>query len=231
MDWTTFPDLDCMTAIVFEWGHSMTNEVWAEYKGSMEYKVSVSEFLLHSTKNHFLLKPSDTDSHTPRLLHIAPNWMKFSEKKTYRSKESILQASQSRKERQKAKKRGAPAEPVQGEGRAPPGKGKSKSKEGGSLPSEEPSAVPEPAAPPKAKPAAKPAAARREVSFDDNPEVYEYEASGRRRHEELWAPPKGKRAACHGACVFHGACFANVACTQHKSRDFSSKQPRSTMLL
>ena len=87
----------------------MTNEVWAEYKGSMEYKVSVSEFLLHSTKNHFLLKPSDNDSHTPLLLHIAPNWMKFSEKKTYRSKESILQASQSRKERQKAKKRGAPA--------------------------------------------------------------------------------------------------------------------------
>ncbi|CAE7464111.1 unnamed protein product [Symbiodinium natans] len=162
VDWTTFPDLDCMTAIVFEWGHSMTNEVWAEYKGSMEYKVSVSEFLLHSTKNHFLLKPSDNDSHTPLLLHIAPNWMKFSEKKTYRSKESILQASQSRKERQKAKKRGAPAEPVQGEGRAPPGKGKSKSKEGGSLPSEEPSAVPEPAAPPKAKPAAKPAAARPE---------------------------------------------------------------------
>ena len=141
VDWTTFPDLDCMAAIVFEWGHSMTNEVWAEYKGSMEYKVSVSEFLLHSTKNHFLLTPSDNDSHTPLLLHVAPNWRKFSEKKTYRSKELILQASQSRKERQKAKKRGAPAEPVQGEGRAPPGKGNSKSKKGGSLPSEEPSAV------------------------------------------------------------------------------------------
>ena len=73
-DWNTFPGLDPMTATVLEWGHSMTDDQWAVFPASKnEFKIQVSEWLLNSTKDSYLLGDQDLDSHTPLLLEIHAN--------------------------------------------------------------------------------------------------------------------------------------------------------------
>ena len=52
-----------MTATVLEWGHSMTDDQWAVYPASKnEFKIQVSEWLLNSTKDSYLLGDRDYDS-------------------------------------------------------------------------------------------------------------------------------------------------------------------------
>eukprot|EP00439_Symbiodinium_sp_Y106_P009515 s8094_g1.t1 len=59
-----------MTATVLEWGHSMTDEQWADFPANKnEFKIQVSEWLLNSTKESYLLGDQDLDSHTPWLLN------------------------------------------------------------------------------------------------------------------------------------------------------------------
>eukprot|EP00439_Symbiodinium_sp_Y106_P049039 s5925_g6.t1 len=70
-DWNTFPGLDPMTATVLEWGRSMTDDQWADFPANKnEFKIQVSEWLLNSTKESYLLGDQDLDSHTPLLMEV-----------------------------------------------------------------------------------------------------------------------------------------------------------------
>ena len=45
-DWSTFPGIDPLVASVFEWGHSMDDDTWANIpSGQPEFKVNVSEWV------------------------------------------------------------------------------------------------------------------------------------------------------------------------------------------
>ena len=76
---------------------------------SDEYKVRISEWLLHSNRDVYLLPDSDNDSHTPLLVHLTPTWMSNRERRELRNQEVLKAAHDSRRERQRAKKRGDPA--------------------------------------------------------------------------------------------------------------------------
>eukprot|EP00439_Symbiodinium_sp_Y106_P038640 s460_g4.t1 len=68
-DWSTFPGIDPLVASVFEWGHSMDDDTWANIpSGQPEFKVNVSEWVLNSTSASYLLNDRDYDSHTPLLI-------------------------------------------------------------------------------------------------------------------------------------------------------------------
>ncbi|OLP84201.1 hypothetical protein AK812_SmicGene34945 [Symbiodinium microadriaticum] len=70
-DWNTFPRLDPLVATVLEWGHSTDDDQWAQAPSvQLEYKVSVSEWLLHSTSAAYLLPDRDDDAHTPLLIEV-----------------------------------------------------------------------------------------------------------------------------------------------------------------
>eukprot|EP00439_Symbiodinium_sp_Y106_P029867 s2600_g3.t1 len=72
-DWSTFPGLDPLVASVFEWGHSVDDETWANIpSGQQEFRVNVSEWVLNSTSASYLLNDRDYDSHTPLLIEAAP---------------------------------------------------------------------------------------------------------------------------------------------------------------
>ena len=111
-----------MVACILERGHSLPMERWSNTTDpTEEYKIAVSEWLLHSNRETFLLPDSDNDSHTPLLIHMRPTWMSSRERRELRNPETLKAAHDSRRERQKAKKLGIapPVEPP----RDPPGKG------------------------------------------------------------------------------------------------------------
>ena len=137
-DWNTFPGLDSMTATVLEWGHSMTDDQWAEFPASKnEFKIQVSEWLLNSTKDSYLLGDQDLDSHTPLLLEIHANQFTGGRIKAMnRNPDTVQEAAARRKERQKMNKQrgstsGPTADAPQGAG-FPQGKGASSATSSGS---------------------------------------------------------------------------------------------------
>ena len=72
VNWDTVPNLDCLVSCILEWAHTFTDEKWAQALPGLEYKVQVSEWLLHSSKDDYLFSPSDKNSHVPLLIHILP---------------------------------------------------------------------------------------------------------------------------------------------------------------
>eukprot|EP00439_Symbiodinium_sp_Y106_P022845 s1968_g2.t2 len=49
----------------------MTDDQWADFPANKnEFKIPVSEWLLNSTKESYLLGDQDLDSHTPLLLEV-----------------------------------------------------------------------------------------------------------------------------------------------------------------
>ena len=147
-DWNTFPGLDPMTATILEWGHSMTDDQWADFPASKnEFKIQVSEWLLNSTKESYLLGDQDLDSHTPLLLEVHANQFTGGRVKAMnRNPDTIQEAAARRKERQKMnKQRGSTSDPTadapQGAG-FPQGKGASGATSSGSRRSPEPERPP-----------------------------------------------------------------------------------------
>ena len=127
-----------MTATVLEWGHSMTDDQWAEFPASKnEFKIQVSEWLLNSTKDSYLLGDQDLDSHTPLLLEIHANQFTGGRIKAMnRNPDTVQEAAARRKERQKMNKQrgstsGPTADAPQGAG-FPQGKGASSATSSGS---------------------------------------------------------------------------------------------------
>ena len=50
------PSLDCMVACVLEWSHTVPMERWSNTTApGFEYKIGVSEWLLHSNRETFIL--------------------------------------------------------------------------------------------------------------------------------------------------------------------------------
>ena len=81
MDWAKVPSLDCMVACVLEWSHSVPMDRRSETADpTYEYKICVSEWLLHSNRETYLLADSENDSHTPLLIHLRPTWMSNKER-------------------------------------------------------------------------------------------------------------------------------------------------------
>ena len=106
IDWQSVPGLDCMVACIIEWSHTIPMEKWSQTTDpTNDYKVRVSEWLLHSNRDVYMLPDSDKDSHTALLVHLTPAWMSNKEKRELRNPETL----KARRERQRAKKRGDPA--------------------------------------------------------------------------------------------------------------------------
>ena len=148
VDWQNVPGLDCITACILEWSHTVPMEKWEQGNDpSDEYKVRISEWLLHSNRDVYLLPDSDNDSHTPLLVHLTPTWMSNRERRELRNQEVLKAAHDSRRERQRAKKRGDPA-PTPTE---TPGKGSARPAEPENPPSGKGKRPAEPANPPSGK--------------------------------------------------------------------------------
>ena len=129
-DWSTFPGLDPLVTTVFEWGHSMDDDQWAMTpSGKQEFKVSVSEWVLNSTSASYLLNDRDYDSHTPLLIEVHANQYTGSRMRAMsRNPETMKEAADPRKARQKANKargstdpQAAPTDPRSSQGEASSG--------------------------------------------------------------------------------------------------------------
>ena len=105
-DWSTFPGLDPLVASVFEWGHSMDDDTWANIpSGQPEFKVNVSEWVLNSTSASYLLNDRDYDAHTPLLIEVHANHFSRSRaKEMKRNPDTLKEAADRRKQRQKMNK-------------------------------------------------------------------------------------------------------------------------------
>ena len=129
-DWSTFPGIDPLVAFVFEWGHSMDDDTWANIpSGQPEFKVNVSEWVLNSTSAAYLLNDRDYDSHTPLLIEVQANHFSRSrEKEMNRNPDTLKAAADRRKQRQKMNKargstdpQAAPTDPRSSQGEASSG--------------------------------------------------------------------------------------------------------------
>ena len=110
VDWQSVPGLGCMVACILEWSHSIPMERWSQTTDPTdEYKVRISEWLLHSNQDVYMLPESDNDSHTPLLIHLTPSWMSNKERRELRNPDTLKAAHDRRRELQRAKKRGDPA--------------------------------------------------------------------------------------------------------------------------
>ena len=103
-------------ATVFEWGHSMDDEQWSMMSmipSAMQvFKVTVSEWLLNSTSAAYLLNDRDYDSHTPLLIEVHANQYSGSRMRAMnRNPETVKEAADRRKQRQKANKARGPTGP------------------------------------------------------------------------------------------------------------------------
>ena len=143
-DWSTFPGLDPLVATVLGWGHSMDNDQWAEFPSArFEFKVHVSEWLLNSTKASYLLGDRDTESHTPLMIDVHANQYDRARARTLnRNPETIKEAADRRKQRQKMNK-------ARGSGDAPKGTSSPQGEEVPGATSPGSQRPPEPAAPPR----------------------------------------------------------------------------------
>ena len=147
VDWENIPGLDCMVACILEWSHSIPMEIWEQTTDPVdEYKVRISEWLLHSNRDVYMLPETDNDSHTPLLVHLTPSWMSNRQRRELRNPETIKASHDRRREAQRAKKRGDPAPEEE-----TPGKGSARPAEPGNPPSGKGKRPAEPAYPPKGK--------------------------------------------------------------------------------
>ena len=112
-DWSTFHGLDPLVATIFEWGHSMDDEQWSMIPSvRQEFKVTVSEWLLNTTSAACLLNDRDYDSHTPLLVEVHANQYSGSRMRAMnRNPETVKEAADRRKARQKANKARGAADP------------------------------------------------------------------------------------------------------------------------
>ena len=124
----------------------MTDDQWADFPASKnEFKIQVSEWLLNSTKESYLLGDQDLDSHTPLLLEIHANQFTGGRVKAMnRNPDTIQEAAARRKERQKMnKQRGSTSGPLLTHQTGfPQGKGASGATSSGSRRSPEPERSP-----------------------------------------------------------------------------------------
>ena len=105
LDWSSFPGLDPLVATVFEWGHSMDDDPWAMTPSG---KVGVSD----STSAAYLLNDRDHDSHTPLLIEVHANQYSGSRMRAMsRNPDTVKEAADRRKARQKANKARGAADP------------------------------------------------------------------------------------------------------------------------
>ena len=148
-DWSTFPGIDPLVASVFEWGHSMDDDTWANIpSGEPEFKVNVSEWVLNSTSASYLLNDRDYDSHTPLLIGVHTNHFSRSRTKEMNSNpDTLKEAADRRKQRQKMNKARGSGDPS-----AAPTDSRSSQEEASSgAPSSGSQRPPEPAQPPGGK--------------------------------------------------------------------------------
>ena len=147
VDWENIPGLDCMVACILEWSHSVPMEIWSQTTDPVdEYKIKVSEWLLHSNRDVYMLPETDNDSHTPLLVHLTPTWMSNRQRRELRNPETVKASHDRRREAQRAKKRGNPAP-----GEESTGKGKARPAEPENPPGGKGKRPAEPADPPKGK--------------------------------------------------------------------------------
>ncbi len=106
VDWDNAPELDCMVACVLEWAHSYPMDKWQNLRpdAGFEYNISISEWLLHSNKENYLLPTSDTDSHTPLLFHMRPTWMTNQDRRAFLDQDKVKTRHDNRRQAQRAKK-------------------------------------------------------------------------------------------------------------------------------
>ena len=84
--------------------HTFSDEKWAQTLPGLEYKVQVSEWHLHSSKDDYLFSPTDKDSHAPLLIHILPCHFSGADLRATQRPESKMDRNTRRKERQKLHK-------------------------------------------------------------------------------------------------------------------------------
>ena len=105
IDWATFPTLDCLVFSALQWGHSYRDQQWGQVAGDQqEYKIQVTERLLVTSNEHYLLDPNDTDSHSPLMVKVEPAVASEHEKREFKTMEGVHKRAVARKERQKANK-------------------------------------------------------------------------------------------------------------------------------
>ena len=104
VNWDTVPNLDCLVSCILEWAHTFSDEKWSQTRPGLEYKVQVSERLLHSSKDDYLFSPTDKDSHVPLLIHILPRHFSGADLRATQRPESKMDRNTSKKERQKLHK-------------------------------------------------------------------------------------------------------------------------------
>ena len=105
---------DCCMLTVVEWGHSrlMCQEHLEDFDGDEdrmnyvgEFYFKVNETCLHGDHNIFMVAPNDRDAHNPILIHLDPSDMSWNERHHYKQAFKKKQYADTRKERQKEKKR------------------------------------------------------------------------------------------------------------------------------
>ena len=103
VDWENIPGLDCMVACILEWSHSIPMEIWEQTMDPVdEYKVRISEWLLLSNRDVYMLPETDNDSHTPLLVHLTPSWMSNRQRRELRNPETIKASHDRRREAQRS---------------------------------------------------------------------------------------------------------------------------------
>ena len=104
LNWDTVPTLDCIVCCILEWAHSTPMEKCSTEPPGLEFKIAVSDWLLHSFKEDYLFSPSDKDSHTPLLVHLNPRYFTPADVPAQMRPETKMGSKLSRKERQKPNK-------------------------------------------------------------------------------------------------------------------------------
>ena len=104
VNWDTVPDLDCLVSCILEWAHTFTDDKWSVALPGLEYRVQISEWLLHSSKDDYLFSPTDKDAHAPLLIHITPQHFSAADLRATQRAETKVDRNARRKERQKINK-------------------------------------------------------------------------------------------------------------------------------
>ena len=105
-NWDTVKSLDCIVCCILEWAQSIPMDKWSLDPPGLEYRVAVSEWLLHSSKDDYdyLFSPSDKDSHTSLLIHLNPRHFSSSDIRAQKRSETKMDSNVRRKEGQKIDK-------------------------------------------------------------------------------------------------------------------------------
>ena len=104
VNWDTVPDLDCLVSCILEWAHTFTDDKWSVARPGLEYRIQISEWLLHSSKDDYLFSPTDKDAHAPLLIHITPQHFSASDLRATQRTQTKVDRNARRKERQKINK-------------------------------------------------------------------------------------------------------------------------------